>query len=59
MHTTHPILHARMHNSKDTITSDEDDYHDASVSAYTYKKVDYEHYKNARVASFAYLLKPQ
>jgi hypothetical protein len=58
VHTTHYILHARMHNSKDTITSNEDDYHDASVSAYIDKKVDYEHYKDARVASFACLLKP-
>ncbi len=59
MCTLHTTYYLRLHNSKDTITSNEDDYHDASLPAYTYKKGDYEHYKDARVASLAHLLKPR
>lgn len=58
MHITHHMLPTRMHNSEDTITSNEDNSPNTNVPAYINKKGDYERSRYAHVASLAYLLKP-
>jgi len=57
VHTAHHILPIKMHNAKNTITLDEDDFLNISVSIYIDKKGDYKLSKDARVASLVYLLK--